>query len=213
MTTGRFSTYLFDLDGTLIDSIDLILASYRHTMVAHGRDTRDDRFWLSGLGTPLSAQFRRVSDDPAEVAAMVETYLAYNLTNHDRLVRPYDGIAAAVATLARRGTLGLVTSKAHAGAERGLRLVGLDRYFPVIVGVEDVARHKPDPEPVRRAIELLAADPATTVFIGDSPHDMAAGRAAGVRTSAALWGPFSRPELEPQAPDCWLASPRDLTTL
>jgi pyrophosphatase PpaX len=213
MTTGPIATVLFDLDGTLIDSIDLILASYRHTMVAHGREPRADRFWLTGLGTPLSAQFRRVSDDPDEVAAMVESYLEYNLANHDRLVRPYDGIADAVATLARRGTLGLVTSKAHSGAERGLRLVGLDRYFPVIVGVEDVTRHKPDPEPVRRAIELLAADPATTVFVGDSPHDMAAGRAAGVRTAAALWGPFSRADLEPQAPDAWLARPADLTAL
>jgi pyrophosphatase PpaX len=115
--------------------------------------------------------------------------------------------------LAVRGTLGLVTSKAHSAAERGLRLVGIDCHFRVIVGVEDATRHKPDPEPVRRAVELLGANPATTVFVGDSPHDMAAGRAAGVRTAAALWGPFSRAELEPHAPDSWLATPQDLTAL
>jgi pyrophosphatase PpaX len=213
MTAHRFATYLFDLDGTLLDSVELILSSYRHTVSAYGRAPRDDRFWLVGLGTPLTAQFSRVSDDPDEVRRMVETYREYNLANHDRLARPYEGVAPAVGELARRGALGVVTSKAHSAAERGLRLVGLDGYFPVVVGEDDVARHKPDPEPVRRGIELLSADPATTVFVGDSPHDMAAGRAAGVRTAAALWGPFSRADLAPHAPDFWLERPADLTTL
>jgi pyrophosphatase PpaX len=213
MTPRRFATYLFDLDGTLLDSIELILSSYRHTMVAHGREPPDDRFWLVGLGTPLTAQFARVSDDPVEVNRMVESYRAYNLANHDRLVRPYDGVAPVVSELAGRGALGVVTSKAHSAAQRGLRLVGLDSYFPVIVGEDDVAHHKPDPEPVRRAIELLGADPGTTVFVGDSPHDMAAGRAAGARTAAALWGPFSRTDLEPRAPDYWLTRPADLASL
>jgi pyrophosphatase PpaX len=212
MSTGM-PTYLFDLDGTLIDSVDLILTSYRYTMVAHGRDERDDRFWLAGLGTPLTAQFARVSDDLAEVGRMVETYRAYNLANHDRLVRPYDGVAGAIAELARRGKLGVVTSKAHDAAARGLRLVGLDPYFPVIVGEDDVTRHKPDPAPVLAAIERLGADRGTTVFVGDSPHDMAAGRAAGVRTAAVLWGPFGQPDLEPQAPDYWLQRPADLARL
>jgi pyrophosphatase PpaX len=212
MPTG-ITTFLFDLDGTLIDSVDLILASYRHTMRAHGQELRDDRFWLTGLGTPLTAQFSRVSDDAAEVARMVATYRAFNLANHDQLVRPYAGVKEAVDALAARGTLGVVTSKAHAAAERGLRLVGLDGRFPVIVGEDDVGRHKPDPTPVRRALELLGADPATAVFIGDSPHDMAAGRAAGTRTAAALWGPFSKSDLTPQAPDFWLSTPAALTAL
>jgi pyrophosphatase PpaX len=211
--SARISTFLFDLDGTLIDSVDLILASYRHAMVAHGREPRDDRFWLTGLGTPLPAQFGRVCDDPHEVAAMVETYREYNLANHDRLVRPYAGIAEAIAELAGRAALGVVTSKGHDAAVRGLRFVGLAAHFPVVVGVEDVTRHKPDPAPVLRAVELLAADLDATVFAGDSPHDMAAGRAAGVRTAAALWGPFSRSDLEPQAPDFWLTSPDQLTAL
>jgi pyrophosphatase PpaX len=209
-----FRTVLFDLDGTLIDSIDLILASYRHTTLTHRGAVLPDGVWLEGLGTPLRAQFGRLSDDPAEVEAMVETYRAHNLAYHDRMVCAYTGVLPAVAALAAGGrALAVVTSKLREGARRGLRHCGLDGYFPVIVAADDVARHKPDPEPVRKALALLGADPAAAVFVGDSPHDLAAGRAAGVATAAALWGPFPRDQLEPWEPDRWLDRPEDLMAL
>jgi len=211
--TRRFATYLFDLDGTLLDSVELILASYRHTALAHRGEAPDDAVWLAGLGTPLRTQLRHLSDDPAEIEAMAETYREHNLANHDRMVRPYDGVVEAVRALALRATLGLVTSKLRYGALRGLRVAGLEDAFAVVIGADDVDRHKPDPAPVLAAVERLGADPATTVFVGDSPHDMAAGRAAGVRTAAVLWGPFPREALEPHQPDHWLYTPRDLATL
>jgi pyrophosphatase PpaX len=210
----RYQTLLFDLDGTLIDSIALILSSYRHTIQAHRGTSLPDEVWLEGLGTPLRAQFRRLSDDPAEVEAMVATYREHNLSNHDAMVCAYDGVVPAVAALAAGGrALGVVTSKLREGARRGLRHCGLDGYFPVIVAADDVERHKPDPEPVLKAVALLDADPNTTVFVGDSPHDLASGRAAGVSTAAALWGPFSRSRLEPWQPDRWLERPADLAGL
>jgi len=211
--TPRFATYLFDLDGTLLDSVELILASYRHTALAHRGEAPDDAVWLAGLGTPLRTQLRHLSDDPVEIEAMTETYREHNLANHDRMVRPYDGVVDAVRGLAARGTLGLVTSKLRQGALRGLRVADLEAAFSVVIGADDVDRHKPDPAPVLAAVERLGADPSTTVFIGDSPHDMAAGRAAGVRTAAALWGPFPRETLEPHRPDRWLYAPADLATL
>ena len=211
--TRRFATYLFDLDGTLLDSVELILASYRHTALAHRGEAPDDAVWLAGLGTPLRTQLRHLSDDPAEIEAMAETYREHNLANHDRMVRPYDGVVEAVRALALRATLGLVTSKLRYGALRGLRVAGLEDAFAVVIGADDVDRHKPDPAPVLAAVERLGADPATTVFVGDSPHDMAAGRAAGVRTAAVLWGPFPREALEPHQPDRWLYTPQDLATL
>jgi pyrophosphatase PpaX len=211
--TPRFATYLFDLDGTLLDSVGLILASYRHTALAHRGSAPDDAVWLAGFGTPLRTQLRVLSDDPVEIAAMVETYREYNLTHHDAMTRPYDGIVPAVRALAARADLGLVTSKLREGAMRGLRHAELEDSFDVIVGADDVDRHKPDPAPVFAAVERLGADPATTIFVGDSPHDMAAGRAAGVRTGAALWGPFARAALEAHTPDYWLAKPEELLEL
>jgi haloacid dehalogenase superfamily, subfamily IA, variant 3 with third motif having DD or ED/haloacid dehalogenase superfamily, subfamily IA, variant 1 with third motif having Dx(3-4)D or Dx(3-4)E len=83
----------------------------------------------------------------------------------------------------------------------------------VIVGADDVHHPKPHPEPVLRAMEMLGADPASTVYVGDSTHDMESGRAAGVWTAAVLWGPFTRADLEPTDPDYWLERPADLIRL
>ena len=208
------STILFDLDGTLIDSIELILGSYRHTMLKHRGEAPADDFWLAGLGTPLRSQFRALTDDEGEIEAMVHTYRSYNLANHDAMVCEYPGVRDAVVGLNRRGArLGIVTSKMRAGALRGLGVCRYDGLFEVVVGSDDVERHKPDPEPVLKALELLGVEPPMAVFVGDSPHDMASGRAAGVATAAALWGPFPRASLEPVEPDYWLTTPMDLEAL
>ena len=210
------TTFLFDLDGTLIDSIDLILRSYRHTMQVHraNEPLPPDAVWMKGLGTPLWVQFREWTNDAAEIEAMVATYRAYNLAHHDALAKPYDGVAPAVLALHAKGVqLGLVTSKLKGGAIRGLKLVGLDHVFPVVIGAGDVTHPKPHPEPVLKALELLDADAGRTVFIGDSRHDLECGRAAGVKTAAVLWGPFDRAHLEDLAPDFWLEKPGQLAQL
>jgi pyrophosphatase PpaX len=205
------STFLFDLDGTLIDSIELILQSYRHTLKAHRGIEPPDEVWMKGLGTPLWVQFRDWTDDPEEIKAMVTTYREFNLANHDRMVRPYAGVVEQVRRLKTGGkTLGLVTSKMKSGAARGLRVAGLEDAFDVIVGADEVEHPKPHPEPVLKALERLGAPAAGAVFIGDSRHDLECGRAAGVQTAAALWGPFGRSDLEDLAPDYWLEVPEDL---
>jgi pyrophosphatase PpaX len=209
-----FRTFLFDLDGTLIDSIELILRSYRHTMRAHRGYEPPDDVWMEGLGTPLWVQFRLWSDDESEIKAMVETYREYNLAHHDELVRPYDGVVEQVRRLDAGGkTLGLVTSKMRGGALRGLRVAGLEDAFDVVVGSDDVARPKPHPEPVLTALALLGRMAEDAVFIGDSRHDIECGRAAGVKTAAVLWGPFDREHLEDLDPDYWLEQPQDIATL
>jgi pyrophosphatase PpaX len=211
---GRTSAVLFDLDGTLIDSIELIRESYRHTLLAHTGSSPADAFWLAGLGRPLAWQFEQFTRDPAEVERMIATYRAYNLARHDELVRRYPGALEAVQSMAQRGIrLGVVTSKLRSGALKGLRLCGFEGLFEVVLGADDVARPKPDPEPVLRALELLELPAAEVVFVGDSPHDLDCGRAAGVRTAAALWGPFPRDWLERSKSDRWLATPGEIATL
>ena len=208
------STFLFDLDGTLIDSIELILRSYRHTMRLHRGHEPSDDVWMQGLGTPLWVQFRHFTEDPVEIEAMVATYRAYNLAHHDELVRPYAGVVEAVLTLRDHGkTLGLVTSKMRSGAMRGLRVAGLEQAFQVIVGADEVTHPKPHPEPVLTALERLGAPATHAVFVGDSRHDVECGKAAGVKTAAVLWGPFDRSHLEDLEPDYWLETPADLTLL
>jgi len=211
-----FSTFLFDLDGTLIDSIDLILRSYRHTMQIHRADAPPppDDVWMKGLGTPLWVQFRHWTDDQVEIEAMIATYRAYNLTHHDALVKPYDGVVEEVVKLKQKGKrLGLVTSKLKDGAMKGLRLARLDQAFEIVIGAGEVTNRKPNPEPVIKAHELLDAAAERTVFIGDSRHDLECGRAAGVKTAAVLWGPFNRAHLADLDPDFWLEKPAQLAQL
>ena len=211
---AAIDTVLFDLDGTLIDSIRLILDSYHHTLAAHGVPPRTDEDWLRGVGTPLSVQFAEWRDDLGKLEAMVATYREYNLAHHDRMVTVYPGVIAAVEAIRAAGRrTGLVTSKNRQGALRGLTLVRLEAMMDVLVCADEVSNPKPHPEPVEKAVGLLGADPATTVYVGDSIHDMVSGRAAGVRTAAALWGPFAREHLERAAPDYWLETPADLLTL
>ncbi|HEX4560537.1 MAG TPA: pyrophosphatase PpaX [Gemmatimonadales bacterium] len=208
------TTFLFDLDGTLIDSIELIIRSYQHTIRTHRQLETTPDVWMKGLGIPLRVQFKEWSEDPAEIDAMVTTYREYNLSHHDEMVTAYDGVVDAVKHLRQQGKqLGLVTSKFRSGAYRGLKKVGLDQDFHVVVGSDEVTNPKPHPEPVLTALSRLSVTPEGAVFIGDSRHDMECGRAAGVKTAAVLWGPFSRSDLEDLRPDYWLEHPTDLNSL
>src|SRR5688572_27339194 len=207
-------TVLFDLDGTLIDSVRLILDSYHHTLATHGLPPRSDEEWLAGVGTPLAAQFAAWRDDPRTLEALIATYREYNLKHHDRMVTVYPGVVQVVRALRDGGiATGLVTSKNRAGALRGLTLVQLETLMDVMVCADEVENPKPHPEPVEKAVRLLRAEPSTTVYVGDSIHDMQSGRAAGVRTAAVLWGPFGRSHLEGAQPDYWLERPEELLTL
>lgn len=204
-------TVLFDLDGTLLDSIRLILDSYHHTLAVHGLPPRSDEHWLAGIGTPLRVQFRDYAGDPELLARMVETYRVYNITHHDQRVRAYPGAAEAVRAVRAAGLrTGLVTSKMRTGADRGLRFLALEDAMDVVIAADDVVNPKPHPEPLLRAAEQLAVDVPGILYVGDSVHDMQCGRAAGALTAAALWGPIARDQLEATGPDYWLAAPGEL---
>jgi len=206
--------YLFDLDGTIVDSIELIYRCYTHASRTHLGFSPENEVWRTGLGTPLREQFREVCDDAELIEAMVVTYREYHNLHHDDAVRVYPGVAEVLAELSRGGArLAVVTSKLRFGAEKGLRRAGLLELFETIVPADEVSRPKPHPEPVQKALERLGGRPEDAVFIGDSPHDMASGRAAGVRTGGALWGPFDREELASTSPDYFLSTPEEILAL
>jgi len=201
---------LLDLDGTLVDTVPLILAAARHAFRGYDAGPTDGE-WIAGIGTPLRAQLASFARSPADVDALVERYRAYWLEHHDRMTRPFEGVLETVATLAAAGRpLAVVTAKLEAGAHRTLRHTGLLPFVEVVVGADSCARAKPDPEPVRVALARLGAATKGAVLVGDSPHDIAAGRAAGVRTLAALWGACGREALAAARPDGYLVDIRAL---
>ena len=205
---------LFDLDGTLIDSIELILTSARYAFQGRDGYVPDDAEWLTGVGIPLATMFQRYARDSAEVDALIAKYREYQLQHHDRLVRCYDAVLETVDFIRAAGhPVGIVTSKAVWLARRGIDHVGLGPHFDLIIGCDSCERHKPDPEPVHMALDRLGYDPSDAVFVGDSVHDVHAGNAAGVTTIPALWGPFGREDLVASRPQYFLERISDLPRL
>jgi pyrophosphatase PpaX len=212
-TPQAFRTVVFDLDGTLIDSEELILESYRHTMRSHLGEAPPDELWRKTIGRPLAIQVRDFARSDEQAAAMIGTYTEHNLTNHDRLVRPFAGIRQALEELKARGmVLAIATSKRRVATGMGLAACDLpEEWFSTIVTADDVTRFKPDAEPVTRAlVGAQEGDVERAVFVGDSIHDMRSGRAAGVRTAAVLWGPNDRAVLSPESPDLWIERPAEI---
>ncbi len=240
---------LFDLDGTLVDTTDLIFESYRHTLESVLGYSPSDEELLGQYGRPLpdtmrellvalarrggvkgapieaaaetdrpvqsiSAQTGVLTPDEAVVDRLVSVYRDFNLQHHDAFIRSFPYAVETLAELRRRGyALGLVTSKGRLTTERSLQHYSLQRFLDTIITADDTVRHKPDPEPVLRALANLGRQPSEALFVGDSVHDVAAGQAAGTLTAAALWGPFPREELEALRPDYLLASLPDLLAI
>lgn len=210
-SSRRRPALLFDLDGTLLDSIVLILNSARYSFQKLERVWPSDEEWSAGIGIPLFTMFRRYSRNDVEQAAFLSAYREYQTANHERLIRCYDDVVSTVKRLAEQGhELGIVTSKSEALAMRGLVHVGLARYMDTVVGCDASSRHKPDPEPVRIALQRLDCAPNDALFVGDSVHDIVAGNAAGVMTVAALWGAGRREEIEPGCPTAYAATISDI---
>lgn len=204
---------LFDLDGTIVDSIALLLASMNYAF--EGRKRRPtEAEWIAGLGTPLPEQLTPFITSEDDRAHLVSRYREFQNEHHDRLMESYPGVAETLALLKKRGhPMGVVTSKGNAMMDRGLRFIGADRYMQVAVGFDSCHLHKPDPFPVLLAVGKLGYTPSESVFVGDSPHDIRAGNAAGVATIAALWGPFTREMLEPCGPSHFIDTISDLPPL
>jgi pyrophosphatase PpaX len=212
---------LFDLDGTLVDTIPLIFACYQHTLATHlaGYDP-GRRVIIGNLGRSLDdilfdyAEAAGVDDPAATSRAMLTTYRTFQRENLQRLIRPYEGVREALEGLRVRGlTLGVVTSKVEWAARECYEYYGLGEFLSVGVFHDDTERHKPDPQPLLYAAAKGGLDVARTAYVGDSVHDMAAGRAAGMRTIGALWGPSEREELLQAGADELADRPSDLLTI
>ena len=207
----RFSTVLFDLDGTLIDSGAMILSSFRHaTRSVLRREIPDEQLLATFGGSSLLEQMRVL--DEARVEELVTSYRQHNEPLHSEL-QACAGVLDVVVELGRQGRrLGIVTAKRHSTVELAFAVLPpLREPFEVVVTAEDTERHKPDPEPVLHALERLGAEAGTAAYVGDSPFDIGAARAAGVHAVAVTWGGIhTRERLEQERPDAVVDRPEEL---
>jgi pyrophosphatase PpaX len=206
----RFETVLFDLDGTVVDSGAIILASMRHaTREVLGRDYSDEELLQAVGGPGLEAQMQALA--PEHVERLVDVYRAHNYPLHDGL-EACAGMGEVLARLRDEGRrLGVVTAKRRDTVELAFASVPLGHLFEAIVGGDETKCHKPDPEPLLLGAERLGAEPAETAYVGDSPFDVRAAKAAGMFAVAVTWGRIhDRARLEAEQPDAIVDSAEEL---
>ncbi len=184
---NRYDTILFDLDGTLLDTKELINRSFIHTFEHFRPDYMlTDEELDSFFGPSLKQTFSRYSEDSDEIDEMIKYYREFNVAAHDEMVKAFPGTKSVVKALHRKGYhLGVVSSKKTDLVEHGLSLFGIKECFDVIIGEEDVAKPKPDPEGILRAMKELNATKA--MYVGDGVGDIQAGQAAGIDTVGVLY--------------------------
>lgn len=203
---------LFDFDGTLADTIPLIVDSFHHTFESFGIPAFDEVVIRSWIGRPLVSVFGEYF--PGREEELISTYRTWNLAQHDARIRRIDRIDDLLRALAERGiALGVVSSKKADTVRQGLRLVGLEGLIDVVAGMDETDRHKPEPDPLLFAAAQLGVDPPNCVYVGDAGVDVLAARAAGMAAVAVTWGAGTREELESLRPEAVVGSVAELSDI
>jgi len=206
----RYPTVLFDLDGTLIDSGEIILSSFRHaTKTVLAQEIPDEILAAAVGGSNIYEQMRAFDEERAD--ELVRVYREHNEPLHDDLIA-FEGIERVLDRLKEEGRkLGIVTAKRRKTVDLAFAILPLERYFDAVVTADQTEHHKPHPEPVLTALERLGSKPEEAAFVGDSPFDMGAGKAAGVFTVAVSWGKIHSVErLRETGADAVVNAPEEL---
>ena len=206
----RFPVVLFDFDGTVIDSGAIIIASMRHaTKTVLGRDIPDEELGRAVGGSGLVEQMRLL--DPERIDELVTVYREHNEPLHAEIAECV-GMTDVLTRLKEEGRrLGIVTAKRQETVKLAFSYLPLEHFFDVVVGSDDTERHKPDPEPLQHALGLLGVEADHAVYVGDSPFDVRAAKAAGMHAVAVTWGGIHpRERLEAEQPDAIVDTPEEL---
>ena len=203
---------LFDFDGTLLNTNDLILDTFMHVLNERfpGKYTRED--CLKFIGPSLQETFD--VETPGETETMIANYQAFNMAHHDELAKSYDGVVETLEQLHAMGIrMAIVSTKKRFSLARGMKLMGIEHLFEVVVGFDDVEHEKPHPEPVLLALSQLGVDKEDALMIGDNYHDILAGQNAGVKTAGVAWSVKGADYLRTFNPDYMLEHMQDLLTI
>lgn len=204
------TTVLFDLDGTIVDTNELIVRSFLHTLEGETERPFVREDIIPHMGFALTEQLRFFTGKEL-VDELAVKYRTFNQSKHDELVTEFPNVREVLAELAQRGIrMGVVTNKIRKTTLMGLRLSGIESYMETIVTADDVKRGKPDPEAVLKALEQLGIAPEEALMVGDSKYDIIAGRDAGVKTVGVSWSLKGEEHLRSFDPDYIIHDMKDL---
>jgi pyrophosphatase PpaX len=184
----RFPVVLFDLDGTVVDSGGIILASMRHaTRTVLGREISDEALMAAVGGPGLESQMREFGGEQ-HIEELIRVYREHNEPLHEEL-KGFVGIDDVLVKLKDEGRrLGIVSAKRKRTVELAFATVEIGHLFDVVVGGDEADAQKPAPDLLLLALSRLNAEPKDGAYVGDSPFDMQAARAAGMHAVGVTWG-------------------------
>jgi len=203
---------LFDLDGTLLDTNELIIQSFQHTYQRHLNKHVGKEEIIKSFGEILKITLDREFGDDSEEA--IKTYRNFQIKNFKNLINIREGVAEGVKELYRQGyKLGIVTSRLNNSAINALNHFGLMDYFESIIGADDTDIHKPDPTPAFMALKELDGKPEETLMIGDSAYDVLCGKNAGITSVVVGWTALPMEMILKYEPDYVVESMEELMVL
>lgn len=208
----KIKNILFDLDGTLLDTNEMIIESFKHTYEKHLQKDVAREYIIKSFGEILLTTLERECGDCAPQA--LETYRSFQKENFDRLITVHTGVKENIKLLHEKGyRLGVVTSRLKESSLRGLDHFDLTGYFDSIITASDTDKHKPDPTPAWMALKELDGMPKETVFVGDSPYDVLCAKNAGMISVAVGWSALPREMYMEHNPDYVVESMEELVKL
>ncbi|MBU3160013.1 pyrophosphatase PpaX [Clostridium frigoris] len=203
---------LFDMDGTLLDTNELIIQSFKYTYKKHLNRLVDSEDIIKHFGEILNDTMDKEFGDKSEVA--IKTYRDFQNINFDKLISINEGVKEGVKELHSLGyKLGIVTSRFRYSAIKGLKLFGLMDYFDVIIAADDTELHKPDPTPAFMALKIMDGKPEETMLVGDTQFDILCAKNAGIISAIVGWSALPIDVIRKYEPDYIIPSMEKLISL
>lgn len=215
-----YSVVLFDFDGTIADTVPLIMESFQHVFIALTGSEADEKFLLSTIGEPLERTFRIL--DESQRAKAMQLYFDYNETALESGVGIFLGIRSMLERIRSIGAYtAIVTSKRLCVAAFTINQFGLGEYFDISIAKESTSRHKPFPDPIFKALESIEQEfdlgepieKTDVLFVGDSIHDLRCARNANVDIAIVDWTYMDKKELRSEKPEHWICNAEDIVGL
>lgn len=181
-----YSCVIFDVDGTLIDTEKIIIRALQKVLEEelNRRYNYDELIFV--LGVPGAGSLEKLGVKNVERAC--QKWDLY-MREYGEQIKVYPGIRAVLESLSREGVkTGIVTSKTKEQFTNDFLPLGLTEYLQYVVCADDTDRHKPDPDPLLRFLELAQVNPEQAIYVGDTIYDMRCARGAGLDFALALWG-------------------------
>lgn len=201
---------IFDIDGTLISTNELIFASFNHVTQKYLNRTYSDEEIIGLFGPTEDFILKLLMKDKYEEAR--KDYFGFYIKNHDNMTKKIDGLEDLIRDIKSRGILlSIYTGKGKTSTEITLRELHIYDYFDLIISGDEVAEHKPSPEGIEMFINKFDLSKESVLMVGDAPADVHAARNANVKIASVLWDSYAIDEVKKLGSDYYFSTVKEFS--